>query len=774
MREPSQSAVSASDDLIRRLTELQLCRPQDFQRAKGCVRRLAYDLPAFDSVWIDALVQLRRLTPYQARVLEQGTAAELRIGPYVIVDELGRGPRATTYLAKSLERQDRSVVKRLRLPAENVSECRRRLLALLERTVGWSHPHLIVPHSMPACGEQELAVVSRFVQGVPLSELLVRRGRFPASAVIEVARQLLDGLASLDGRGLVHGDIRLSNVRLTDRGFAVLVDGGVRPAVCPELTIHESFALEGYDGVAPELIGTGVTPNASTELYALGCLLWQLLAGRPPYPMADPLMKLAAHQTRRIEDVREWAPDTPAQLALAILAMTSPQPEERPRSFDELLQRWGRPGAMSRSRLRRYRRTFDGAVPHLAQPTASRTEGRWPWVAVSLFVIAGATLTFADKGLRNDLLALTNRVSEIVRPLDPNTGSSATSNDSSRTGTASSTRSHDGLLPLPPPAANGEIILAEAGPYDVANVATNDTLTIRGAAGVNPVIQIGREPLRLAAESVTLINVVVRCRSSAGASSLPAMLLIRSRTVSIDGCEFEMGPLDKSTAPLDATSAALAWLPPDASPFEKSTQSAGQFEIANTTFRGHGAALQFAESPRTVQLTNCLKLGHGACFTLGSKATARPVKFELSRVTLRDTGPLLRFGGSFAEQSTAPQIGIVAQDCVFALSSTAPSLIEIQASRPRGNLAQSIQMTGQGSVVPLKLELLTVSDPSRGKPVTVVEADEQFEGLIASDLEFAGPAPAETAASELRQMSAPRSSTTLPGVDPTRLPAFRR
>ena len=808
MREPNPSLVSASDDLVRRLTELQLCRPQDFQRAKGYVRRLAYDLPAFDSVWIDALVQLRRLTPYQARVLEQGAASALRIGPYVIVDELGRGPRATTYLAKTLERQDRCVVKRLRLPAENVTECRRRLLALLERTAGWSHPHLIVPHSMPACGEQELAVVSRFVAGVPLSELLVRRGRFPASAVIEVARQLLDGLASLDGRGLVHGDIRLSNVRLTDRGLAVLVDGGVRPAVCPELTIHESFALEGYDGVAPELIGTGITPNACTELYALGCLLWQLLAGRPPYPMADPLMKLAAHQTRRIEDVREWAPDTPAPLALAIVAMTSPQPEERPRSFDELLQRWGRPGAMSRSRLRRYRRTFEGAVPHFAQPTAPWTEGRWPWIAVSLFVAAGAALTLADKGLRSDLLALTNRVAEIVRPPSStgeglhspvelgNTGGPKPPPVAPGSGTNSSVKSHDGLLPLPPPSSNGEIVLAEAGPYDVADVATDGTLTIRGAAGVNPVIQVGREPLRLAAEAVSLIHVAIRRDPRAGDSPLAAMLLVRSRSVSMEGCEFELGPLNESAASIEATSAALAWLPPDASPFEKAPHAASQtvvpplrrrdirsaerpeysFEITNTTFRGHGAALLFAESPRTVKLTNCLKLGHGACFTLGSKASARAIAFELSRVTLRDSGPLLRFGGTFAEQATAPQIAIVAQDCVFALSSTAPSLIEIQTSRPRSNVAQSVQMTGRGSVVPLKLELLTVSDPSRGKSVIVIEADEQFEGLIASDLEFAGPASVDSTASELKLLSAPRSSnqTALPGVEPVRLPIFRR
>ena len=774
MRELSQSPVSASDDLVRRLTELQLCRPQDFQRAKSYVRWLAHDLPAFDSVWIDALVQLRRLTPYQARVLEEGTASELRIGSYVILDQLGKGPRATTYLAKSLEKQDRVVLKRLRIAAGDVTECRHRLLALLERTAGWSHPHLVVPNSMPVSDEQNVAIVSRFVVGVPLSELLVRRGRFPATAVVEVARQLLDGLASLDGRGLVHGDIRLSNVRLTDRGLAILVDGGVRLAVCPELTIHESFALEGYDGIAPELIGTGITPNASTELYALGCLLWQLLAGRPPYPMADPLMKLAAHQTRRIEDVREWAPDTPAPLALAIFAMTSPQPDERPRSFDELLQRWGRPGAMSRSRLKRYRRTFDGAVPHLAQPTVFATEGRWQWVAVSLFVAAGAAFSFADKGLRNDLLTLTNRVAEIVRSSGTDNSLSASNTEPNGVRTTSVVKSHNGLLPLPPPAANGEIVLAEAGPYDVADVATDGTLTIRGAVGVNPVIQVGHEPLRLAAEVVSLINVAVQRKPREGQPRLAAMLLVRSQGVSMEACEFELGPVDESPASIETTSAAMAWLPIDTSQFEKAPKAVGQFEVTNTIFRGRGTALLFAESPCAVKATNCLKLGQGACFALGSKAAARSIKLEMFRVTLRDSGPLLRFGGSFSEQIAHPRIEIVANECVFALNNPASGLIELQSARPRKDAAQSVHVTGQGSIVPLGTELLTLTDPSGGEPLKAIDADEQFEGLIASDLEFADPPSHDPTASELKQMSAPRSSTTLPGIDAAQLPIFRR
>ena len=69
-----------SQELVRQLTELQLCLPSDLSRARGRVRRLAFDLTVFDSVWIDSLVQLRLITPYQARQLEAGTADQLRIG----------------------------------------------------------------------------------------------------------------------------------------------------------------------------------------------------------------------------------------------------------------------------------------------------------------------------------------------------------------------------------------------------------------------------------------------------------------------------------------------------------------------------------------------------------------------------------------------------------------------------------------------------------------------------------------------------------------------
>ena len=112
-------------------------------------------------------------------------------------------------------------------------------------------------------------------------------------------------------------------------------------------------------------------------MYALGCVLWQLLAGRPPFPGGDPLVKLRAHQARAIDDVRKWAPDTPAALAEGIAWLTQRDPAQRPAHFGEVLERWGPPRRRGRRAVAGFLRRFEpfgGKVPykmlHLGEASA--------------------------------------------------------------------------------------------------------------------------------------------------------------------------------------------------------------------------------------------------------------------------------------------------------------------------------------------------------------------------------------------------------------------
>ena len=377
------------------LLGLELCSPRDLRRCASRVKTLSAGLPAFDSVWLDALVQRRVLTSWQAQTIEADQPELLRIGPCKVEDRIGQSHRSATYLARLPDQKGQCVIKRVLVPAELRKPVNDRLKLLIEKSARLPQPGIIVPHSVSEvpntplpqlasseklkesaatrasrqtsaisarqkkgskagvgrvrrkirkAGTQtsdnlntELAIVSRWVDGLSLSEIVLRRGRLPAADVDAIARQLLESLAGLHEAGIVHGEILLSNIRLLTSGQAVLVDAGIRPALQPEFQINAHVAPEQNDGVAPELIGTGAAATPRSDLYALGFALWHVLAGRPAFPTGDPLAKLAAHQTERLPDIREFAPDTPDRLARMIECLTEPTASHRPRSARDIL-----------------------------------------------------------------------------------------------------------------------------------------------------------------------------------------------------------------------------------------------------------------------------------------------------------------------------------------------------------------------------------------------------------------------------------------------------
>ena len=377
------------------LLGLKLCSPRELRRCASRVKALSADLPAFDSVWLDALVQRRVLTSWQSQTIELDQPELLRIGPCVVEDRMGQSHRSATFLARLPDQQGQCVIKRVVVPTELRKPVNDRLKQLIEKAQKLSLPGIIVPHSVSEISSEplpeltssdklkesaatraarqtstvsvrqkngskagvgqvrqklrkpdnqssdklhsELAIVSRWVDGLSLSEILLRRGRLPAADVDAIARQLLESLAALHEAGIVHGEILLRNIRLLKSGQAVLVDAGIRPALQPEFQINAHVSPEQNDGIAPELIGTGATATPRSDLYALGFALWHVLAGRSAFPTGDPLAKLAAHQTERLPDIREFAPDTPDQLARMIEWLTEPSQSYRPASAKELL-----------------------------------------------------------------------------------------------------------------------------------------------------------------------------------------------------------------------------------------------------------------------------------------------------------------------------------------------------------------------------------------------------------------------------------------------------
>src|ERR1700733_9864172 len=123
MRPNSSFALQSTSCSLRdSLVRLNLCSERDFRRCRRRVRKLARGIPAFDFVWIDALLHAGSLTPYQAKVLESSPPEQLCIGPCVLLDCFGRGEFAESYLARIPGGAEQVVLKRLHVPIDLVEQ----------------------------------------------------------------------------------------------------------------------------------------------------------------------------------------------------------------------------------------------------------------------------------------------------------------------------------------------------------------------------------------------------------------------------------------------------------------------------------------------------------------------------------------------------------------------------------------------------------------------------------------------------------------------------
>jgi serine/threonine-protein kinase len=765
-----------SEPIRKLLLELRLCSECDLRRCRRHVRRLTCDLPAFDSIWLDALVQIGRLTPYQARVLESSNPRSLEIGPCVGIDRLGGGMRGETLLARAADTHELRVAKILSSSDLLTAETIDRLEQLVNGTRELVHPSIIVPL---ACirHENRVVLVSRYASGPHLAELLVRRGRFPAAVVWEVGRQLMEGLAALDRCGVAHGDIRAANVRLTAAGTAVLVDSGIRSAIGSVLALHAGIAPDRYDGIAPELIGGAEAPNSLSDEYALGCLLWQLLSGRAPFPGGDPLVKLAAHQTRAIGDVRSWAPDTPPALAEGIRRLTARDPGERPATYAEVLDVWTVPGRLGRRRLVKFRRQFDAPARNPRPRKRLSTPTRWLLSLALLFVASGGIVTLADQGARNVVLAWAAHIAETL-PGDGEVREEIKSRHSNSAGDGTKSQVAE-LQPrgrsLPAPDSQGVIHLDGREPWQASDHSVVGPLTISGDKDEPPQIVISDRPLKLWAESVTLKNVriVVDPGTALRPPKLNALLLVQSQGLSIDGCLFNTGGVPESaesdsslsvTAPATGP-AAIAW-----KLLDPQEQRGGTARVERTVLLGSGPALYLAHPMRRVEFDNVLKLGTGPLVQLAAVPRSKSrILLRLNHATCRASGALLRWIVP-VDRQPAGQILIEADDCVFDILSPRAALFEFAGPTPHPEWQQFVKMTGEGSTSPPALEVAAWISTGDGRVTPFDPPTIELEGIVAGPFRYAGEATPRASDSAVRDSEAPRRTNDQPGIRADELP----
>jgi serine/threonine-protein kinase len=250
-------------------------------------------------------------------------------GRYVIERELGRGGMAFVFLAQDVKHHRQVAVKVLK-PELAASLGPERFLREIETTATLRHPHILPLYDSGEIGGA-LYYVMPLVEGESLRARLAREGQLSLDAAVRIAHEVAGALSYAHTRGIVHRDIKPENI-LLESGHAVVTDFGIARAVREagtESLTGAGISLGTPAYMSPEQAAGEREIDGRSDLYSLGCVLYEMLAGQPPFtgPTAPSIIK--QHMVTAPRPIANLRPAVPARVIAALERSLAKNPVDR-------------------------------------------------------------------------------------------------------------------------------------------------------------------------------------------------------------------------------------------------------------------------------------------------------------------------------------------------------------------------------------------------------------------------------------------------------------
>ncbi len=298
-------------------------------------------------------------------------------GRYTIERELGRGGMATVYLTHDLKHHRLVALKVLR-PDLAAALGPGRFLREIEIAARLAHPHILPLHDS---GEAEgfLYYVMPYVEGESLRSRLAREGQLPLDQALEIAREIADALSYAHSHDVVHRDIKPENI-LFEGGHAVVADFGIARAITAaggdQLT-ESGIAVGTPAYMSPEQASAEARIDGRSDIYALGCVLYEMLAGEPPFTGPTAQAVAAKHLRQPVPSIRVSRATIPAEIDESIQTALAKTPADRYVTAAQFATALETRRAGSRRRL--FSRSWPGTVLVVAAVLGAALGARWAW-----------------------------------------------------------------------------------------------------------------------------------------------------------------------------------------------------------------------------------------------------------------------------------------------------------------------------------------------------------------------------------------------------------
>ncbi|MEM9368072.1 MAG: serine/threonine-protein kinase [Planctomycetota bacterium] len=315
------------------VSKSQLVETKALDRFIGRVReKCDGGLPASTRRLASAFVKTGLLTEWHVEKLLTGKYKGFFLGKYKLLGHIGTGGMSSVYLAEHTKLRDKRAIKVL--PKKRVGDASYLARFQLEAKAiaSLNHPNIVLAHDIDNEGDTHY-IVMEYVDGVDLQVLVRRDGPLDASTAADVIAQAARGLAHAHERGVIHRDVKPANllidkegvVRLLDMGLALVNEEGEE-----SLTVANNENVLGTaDYLAPEQAINSHGVDHRADIYGLGCTLYFVLTGRPPFCDGTLAQRIAKHQSEMPESIRKLRQEVPGELEGICVKMLQKEPQYR-------------------------------------------------------------------------------------------------------------------------------------------------------------------------------------------------------------------------------------------------------------------------------------------------------------------------------------------------------------------------------------------------------------------------------------------------------------